>query len=910
LSNWKKLIVSGSQAHLASVTASNGVVITGSLVTTGSNTLIGTTQLTGSLFITGSEDIVGYLGLEPVANLSIPTNKSASYIYTSGSTNDMYFTQYQGPYTNTTRLRWLESQLSTGLLHGGVLSSTTGSTQFTVTGGEGIIVTQNAFTGSAPYPTIKLVSWPTQTLPITYSGSAKLTYVGVNNVGTIVQQDVPWGSTDINQYDTEIELGFVLHLSGSVSTGVFNAPQISYGQPQQADDFIRAFGPLKISGHTLQASGSTLSLIKSDGRAYVAGANYVASPNHPSTVVENAVTVSKIYRYYTSGSTTVFGTGVGDAGYTTIDPTKRVNTATGLLTSVATNKYSLQRVFWVPNSPRQAFVVYYGNAQYDSLIDALNAKDTEPFSETAYTAANAIFLGWIAVAGGASSLTNPSDATIAPAGIFRSIGGIGSTGTTPVSNTLAGLSDVSVGSRTAGDLLYYNGSQWENTKSLTGNYSISGSLSVGTTTITNGSITGSLQGSSSYSTNSLNASFATTASYVLNAVSSSYALSASFASSSPAVYDFGSFATPTDVGGGGNFGIVTDGDKGDITVTSSGSIWTIDSGSVTYAKIQNVTTSSVLLGRATTGAGNIEEIILGSGLTISGSTISAAGGGGGVQIQADIITGSGTWNKPAFAKKVSVYLLPGGGGGGSGARRATTSNRCGGAGGSACGYISAVFNATALSSSISVTIGAGGATGSSVTSDDTNGNDGGAGGATSFGSFIATGTNGYGRGGTTSTSVSAIDGFGSAGFLVNTTNISGRSGTTTAGSSFLTSGLGFNTSLCGGGGAGAAANITTMANGGQATASNWTTIFPQITFGTAGTDGGSGVNGSNIQIGSLLYVNTGGGGGSYKTGQVTGNGGDGGYGAGGGGGAASDNGFASGAGGKGGDGLCIVISEG
>jgi hypothetical protein len=395
-----------------------------------------------------------------------------------------------------------------------------------------------------------------------------------------------------------------------------------------------------------------------------------------------------------------------------------------------------------------------------------------------------------------------------------------------------------------------------------------------------------------------------------NAVSSSYAVTSSFASSSPAVYDFGSFATPTDVGGGGNFGIVTDGDKGDITVTSSGSIWTIDSGSVTYAKIQNVTTSSVLLGRATTGAGNIEEIILGSGLTISGSTISAAGGGGGVQIQADIITGSGTWNKPAFAKKVSVYLLPGGGGGGSGARRATTSNRCGGAGGSACGYISAVFNATALSSSISVTIGAGGATGSSVTSDDTNGNDGGAGGATSFGSFIATGTNGYGRGGTTSTSVSAIDGFGSAGFLVNTTNISGRSGTTTAGSSFLTSGLGFNTSLCGGGGAGAAANITTMANGGQATASNWTTIFPQITFGTAGTDGGSGVNGSNIQIGSLLYVNTSGGGGSYKTGQVTGNGGDGGYGAGGGGGAASDNGFASGAGGKGGDGLCIVISEG
>jgi hypothetical protein len=110
--------------------------------------------------------------------------------------------------------------------------------------------------------------------------------------------------------------------------------------------------------------------------------------------------------------------------------------------------------------------------------------------------------------------------------------------------------------------------------------------------------------------------------------SSSYATTASFALSSPAVYDFGSFATPTDVGGGGNFGIITDGDKGDIIVTSSGSIWVIDNDVVTYSKIQNVTSSSVLLGRATTGAGNIEEIILGSGLTISGSTISAAGGGG------------------------------------------------------------------------------------------------------------------------------------------------------------------------------------------------------------------------------------------------------------------------------------------
>lgn len=54
---------------------------------------------------------------------------------------------------------------------------------------------------------------------------------------------------------------------------------------------------------------------------------------------------------------------------------------------------------------------------------------------------------------------------------------------------------------------------------------------------------------------------------------------------------------------------VSDGDKGDITVSSSGSVWTIDNDAVTYAKIQNVSATDRLLGRSTAGAGDIEEIV-------------------------------------------------------------------------------------------------------------------------------------------------------------------------------------------------------------------------------------------------------------------------------------------------------------
>ncbi len=70
-------------------------------------------------------------------------------------------------------------------------------------------------------------------------------------------------------------------------------------------------------------------------------------------------------------------------------------------------------------------------------------------------------------------------------------------------------------------------------------------------------------------------------------------------------------------------GGVSDGDKGDVTVTDGGVTWTVDNDAITYAKMQNVSASDRVLGRDTAGAGDVEELTVGAALDML-STSSAA----------------------------------------------------------------------------------------------------------------------------------------------------------------------------------------------------------------------------------------------------------------------------------------------
>ena len=78
------------------------------------------------------------------------------------------------------------------------------------------------------------------------------------------------------------------------------------------------------------------------------------------------------------------------------------------------------------------------------------------------------------------------------------------------------------------------------------------------------------------------------------------------------------YTQPGSTGGG-----ITDGDKGDITVSSGGATWTIDPQAVTFAKIQNIDGQS-LIGRHANGSGEAQKVTVNGGLEFHGADIRRA----------------------------------------------------------------------------------------------------------------------------------------------------------------------------------------------------------------------------------------------------------------------------------------------
>lgn len=108
--------------------------------------------------------------------------------------------------------------------------------------------------------------------------------------------------------------------------------------------------------------------------------------------------------------------------------------------------------------------------------------------------------------------------------------------------------------------------------------------------------------------------------------------------------------------------VIADGDKGDIVVSSTGTVWTIDNDVVTLAKMLNIATARIL-GRITGGTGDIEELtgtqlttLLDAFTSSLKGLVPASGGGSANYLRAD-----GTWAAPVGTGSFGplVFTVPG-----------------------------------------------------------------------------------------------------------------------------------------------------------------------------------------------------------------------------------------------------------
>jgi hypothetical protein len=397
----------------------------------------------------------------------------------------------------------LEGGLSSGILYGGTISYS-GSVIY-VKKGSGIINNMNATTGSEINPIITYVNWNDYTASAQYLTSSQVTYLYASSNGTISQQTSYFDQT---QYEQAIPLGLVTHPNYTTIASQESSVQTTYDSDTQQNDFIRAFGPIKVSGFTPFGQSGSLRINIGSGTGFVLGGFYSANQNSPSHYTATPAYTASLARAYRSGSEIYLDSNNG-AYYTVVDPSK-YDTGTGLSNVSGTNT-SIQRIFYNPIT-KQA-VVYYGQNTYTSIPNALAALPSDSFTEGEFTSKALIFVGYLIVQGNASDLSNTGQALFIQAGVFRNIAG-GSSGAANVAQTLDDLSDVTITTPTNGQALIYNGGVWINGTPLnatTASYSLTAL-------------------SSSFAASASRAQDAATASYVLNAVSSSFATTASYVS--------------------------------------------------------------------------------------------------------------------------------------------------------------------------------------------------------------------------------------------------------------------------------------------------------------------------------------------------------------------------------------------
>lgn len=308
----------------------------------------------------------------------------------------------------------VNTRFSTGLITGGIITINAGdNTKVDISAGEGIFA--DNFTD--PLNPVRLkVSWSdfiAEDVPDLVANPT--TFFGLDlSSGTAVVVRMPEVFTAENRRDF-IGLAPVLH-AGVISIDSIGA-RYAYAldEGQTTHDLGIAIGSINLdNGNVFSANaGANLTIDKTAGSTFFIGDNYQNSQKDPNATTDPAETPVAFFFY-------TFQDGVG--GFTNgpfvanVDP-ELFDNGSGTLAAVQANKFTTQRIWFFP--VLNLTVIHYGQTEFNTLIDAQNAINTEAFNKNPSLISG--FRTWLIVKKGTIDLTNVANTLFVSAGKFGDV---------------------------------------------------------------------------------------------------------------------------------------------------------------------------------------------------------------------------------------------------------------------------------------------------------------------------------------------------------------------------------------------------------------------------------------------------------------------------------------------------------
>lgn len=301
----------------------------------------------------------------------------------------------------------------TGILTGGVLSVSVGGTTFSITDGTGQVV--DNFTAPLS-PTITQISWSGKTNITDTFLSDPATYVLLSSAGAVLQQnDAP---TDDDLRD-KILVGVIAH-SNSLIIAFAPLMVAAYNNGNLAQDILTALGT--ITTGCIYSGNAALTMARTSGSIFRRGAQYLTDAKTPNAVdlaLQNPVQFAS---YCRNGSNTVFSNSAVGTTLTANRYDDGTAAPAGVPNGVVlNNRWQAIRLFLSTNG---FTLLQYGQTTYNSLNDAVEGVGGESWFQAPITRLTA-FRGYLFVRGGASNLSNISDAFFQSAGKLGDVGTVG-----------------------------------------------------------------------------------------------------------------------------------------------------------------------------------------------------------------------------------------------------------------------------------------------------------------------------------------------------------------------------------------------------------------------------------------------------------------------------------------------------